>query len=67
MMTSLGQKLATCGKTLRTASAVPWNQSSEDGVCSAANTSTKPLENVSNRYVFEMCWLSEAELNCVST
>ena len=40
---------AKCRAALRTASAVPWNQSVLSGVCSAARISTKPLENVSMR------------------
>src|ERR1043165_1354673 len=56
-----------CGKTWRTASAVPWNHCGLSGVCSAASTSTKPFENCEKRYVCAMCRLSDAELYCVST
>ncbi len=51
----------------RTASAVPWNQLLLSGVCSAAMISTKPLLNALKEYVFLMCLLSDAELNCVNT
>jgi hypothetical protein len=50
----------------RTASAVPWYQRSDVGVCSAARIVTKPPRKRSKRYVRATWPLSEAELYCVS-
>src|SRR5688572_27326330 len=56
-----------CRKPCLTASAVPWYQAGLSGVCSAARISTNALLNALKWYVFFICLLSEAELNCVST
>src|SRR5829696_123799 len=56
-----------CSMDWRTASAVPWYQRSERGVCSAASTVTKPPRKRSKRYDRAMWLLRLAELYCVTT
>jgi hypothetical protein len=56
-----------CGNDCRTASAVPWYQFSDEAVCSAASSVTKPARKRSNRYDRAMWLFRLAERYCVST